>query len=129
MVYYLRIVKASAKSTQRAAACREEESLDAVFGALSDRTRRRLLARLAHGPATVTELAAPFDMSLPAVSKHIKVLERSGLVRRTIDGRVHHCELDPEPLRRASDYVEQYRQFWDETLAALARYAEEEEPR
>jgi DNA-binding transcriptional ArsR family regulator len=120
-------VKASAKARRRPDRDTDgEDSLDAVFGALADRTRRRLLAHLAHGPATVTELAAPFAMSLPAVSKHIKVLERSGLVRRTVDGRVHHCELDPAPLGEASRWVERYRAFWDDALAALARYAEAE---
>lgn len=72
----------------------------------------------------MTELAAPFQMSLPAVSKHIKVLEAAGLVRRRVDGRVHRCALDAGPLRSAQEFVETYRVFWDDTLDALARYVE-----
>lgn len=102
-----------------------DDRLDELFGALADRTRRRLVARLARSPATITELAAPFDMSLPAVSKHIRVLERAGLVVRTIAGRVHICALDGASLRSAAAWLEHYRAFWDDTLAALAEFAEE----
>src|SRR6266852_5734156 len=91
--------------------CREDR-LDLIFRALGDRTRRALLARLAQAPAMVTELAEPFDMSLPAVSRHIKVLERARLVRRTVDGRVHHCALDIEPLQDVEEWIGQYRRFW-----------------
>jgi DNA-binding transcriptional ArsR family regulator len=101
-----------------------DERLDDLYGALADRTRRRLLARLARSPATITQLAEPFDMSLPAVSKHIRVLERAGLVVRTIEGRVHTCALDGEPLRDAAVWLDRYRTFWDDTLAALAEFAE-----
>ena len=72
----------------------------------------------------ITELARPFAMSLPAVSRHIRVLERAGLVRRTVDGRVHQCALDALPLRRAEDWLSFYRRFWDENLDSLARYVE-----
>ena len=102
-----------------------DDRLDDLFGALADRTRRRLLARLARSPATITELAAPFDMSLPAVSKHIRVLERAGLVVRTIEGRVHTCALDGSTLRGAAAWLDRYRTFWDDTLAALAEFAED----
>jgi len=100
------------------------DRLDLLFQALSDRTRRALLDRLSHGPRMVTELAQPFDMSLPAVSRHIRVLERAGLVSRTVDGRVHHCALDPGPLATADRWLRRYRRFWTEQLDALARYVE-----
>jgi DNA-binding transcriptional ArsR family regulator len=101
-----------------------EDRLDIVFGALSDRTRRKLVARLAEAPATIGQLAEPFAMSLVAVSKHVRVLERAGLVRRAIDGRIHRCSLDARKLREATAWLERYRMFWDETLAALAEYVE-----
>jgi DNA-binding transcriptional ArsR family regulator len=101
-----------------------DDRLDELFHALGDRTRRRLLARLARSPATVTELAAPFDMSLPAVSKHIRVLERAGLVVRAIEGRVHTCAFEGQYLRDAAAWLERYRTFWNDTLAALAEFAE-----
>jgi DNA-binding transcriptional ArsR family regulator len=98
--------------------------LDATFGALSDPTRRAILARLAQGQATVTELAAPFDVSLPAVSKHLRVLESAGLLRREIDGRIHRCRLSPEPMKDAARWIEHYRAFWDNQLDALAKFLE-----
>jgi DNA-binding transcriptional ArsR family regulator len=101
-----------------------DDRLDGVFHALSDRTRRALLSRLAAGPAMVTELAEPFAMSLPAVSKHIRVLEGAGLVARTVDGRIHRCTLAPGPLRDIEHWLQFYRGFWSETLDALARHAE-----
>lgn len=104
-----------------------EDRLDAVFHALSDRTRRALVARLAEGPAKITDLAGPFAMSLPAVSKHIRVLEQARLVRRSVDGRVHHCSLGPEPLRTAKQWLDRYRGFWEGTLESLAHYVEETE--
>lgn len=100
------------------------DRLDLVFRALGDQTRRAMLARLAQRSATVTELAEPFDLSLPAVSRHIKVLERAQLVSRTIDGRVHHCALDVAPLRRVDQWLRHYKHFWDANLDALARYVE-----
>ncbi len=101
-----------------------EDRLDLVFHALADRTRRALLERLAGGPAMVTALAAPFAMSLAAVSKHLKVLERARLVRRDVEGRVHRCSLAPEPLEEIGHWLAHYRAFWGETLDALARHAE-----
>ena len=102
-----------------------DDRLDRIFHALSDRTRRALLARLARKPARITELAAPFDMSLPAVSRHIRVLEKARLLRRTVDGRVHRCSLRAGPLREADAWMEAYRPFWEGALDALARYAEQ----
>ena len=104
-----------------------DDRLDLVFSALGDRTRRRLIARLAREPATITELASPFEMSLPAVSKHVRVLERAGLVRRAIDGRIHRCSLDARRLRDATTWLEEYRAFWDDTLARLAAFVEDGE--
>jgi DNA-binding transcriptional ArsR family regulator len=106
-----------------------DDRLDAVFHALGDRTRRALLARLARRPAMITELARPFAMSLPAVSRHVQVLERAGLVRRDIDGRMHRCSLRAEPLRCAQDWLARYRRFWEGNLEALARYVERGEGR
>ena len=101
-------------------------SLDGVFHALADPTRRSILTALADGVRSVTEIAAPFAMSLAAVSKHIRVLERAGLVQRTIDGRVHRMELDASPLRAASSWLEAYRRFWEERFDALGTLLEEE---
>src|ERR1700739_3791035 len=100
-------------------------SLDATFGALSDATRRGILARLAQGEASVSDLAAPFEMSLPAVSKHLRVLERARLVTRRKDGRVHRCRLLPEPMKGAALWIEKYRQFWDRQFDSLAQYLED----
>ncbi|PYQ55836.1 MAG: transcriptional regulator, partial [Acidobacteria bacterium] len=100
-------------STSRAAEARSQARLDVVFHALSDRTRRSLLARLARGPAMVSELAAPFDMSLQAVSKHLRGREAARLVVREVDGRVHDCSLAPGPLRDIERWVEDYRSFWE----------------
>jgi DNA-binding transcriptional ArsR family regulator len=99
--------------------------LDLTFAALADSTRRAMLARLAGGDASVGELARPFRMSRPAISKHLRVLERAGLVRRTREGRVSRCELEASPLREASDWVERYRVFWEGQLDALQRYVEQ----
>jgi DNA-binding transcriptional ArsR family regulator len=105
-----------------------DDRLDLLFRALGDRTRRALLARLAEKPARVTELAEPFAMSLPAVSRHIRVLERARLVVRKVDGRVHHCSLDLAPLKTAEAWLAHYRQFWEGQLEALARYVENDDP-
>ena len=99
--------------------------LDATFSALSDPTRRAILATLRAGSATVSELAEPFDMSLAAVSKHVQALERAGLVQREVEGRIHHISLEAEPLRAAADWVVEYRDFWRERLAALDLYLRE----
>jgi DNA-binding transcriptional ArsR family regulator len=101
-----------------------DDLLDAVFHALGDRTRRALLARLAKRPAMITELADPFAMSLPAVSRHIRVLERAGLVTRSVDGRMHRCSLNPKPFKTIEGWLTHYRKFWEDNLAALAQYVE-----
>ena len=100
------------------------DQLDRVFHALSDRTRRALIARLAEGPGIITDLAAPFDMSFPAVSKHLRVLEAARLVGRAVDGRIHRCSLTAEPLHQAEQWIDCYRPFWEGTLGALAEYVE-----
>ena len=99
--------------------------LDSIFAALSDPTRRTILSHLAEGESTVKQLAEPFEMSLPAISKHLKVLERAGLLAREIDGRVHHCRLEAEPLREAGMWIAHYRRFWEGQFDSLARYLEE----
>jgi DNA-binding transcriptional ArsR family regulator len=98
--------------------------LDATFGALADSTRRAILARLAQGEAMVTELAEPFRVSLPAISKHLRVLESAGLLEREIDGRIHRCRLSAQPMRNAAAWIEQYRAFWESQFDALAKYLE-----
>lgn len=98
------------------------EALDRVFAAIADPTRRAILAALAQEPATITQIARPFPVSLNAISKHILVLERAGLVRREVVGREHRCRLDPAPLRKASAWLEHYRKFWDLRLDALERH-------
>lgn len=81
-----------------------------------------MLARLGETPAKISDLAAPFDMTLPAVSKHVRVLERAGLVRRSVDGRVHRCRLETAPLNEAEEWLHERRVFWEETLESLARH-------
>jgi DNA-binding transcriptional ArsR family regulator len=101
------------------------DPLSTTFGALADPTRRAILARLALGQASVTELAAPFRMSLPAVSKHLKVLERAGLIARGRSAQWRPCRLAAEPLKDATEWLEDYRRFWDESLDRLAEYLDE----
>jgi len=98
------------------------DPLSATFSALADPTRRAILARLASGEATVTELAAPFDMSLPAISKHLKVLERAGLIERGREAQWRPCRLQAEPLREVGDWVAQYRSHWEQSFDRLAEY-------
>ncbi len=98
-----------------------EERLDSTFAALADPTRRAILARLRRGPLRVTEIAAPFAMSLNAVSKHLKLLERARLLRRDVRGREHICSLDARPLSGATDWTAAYREFWESRLDALER--------
>jgi DNA-binding transcriptional ArsR family regulator len=98
--------------------------LDATFGALSDATRRAILARLASGESSVSELAEPFRMSLPAVSKHLRVLERARLLQSTKEGRVHRCRLSPQPLRDAAEWIRFYQKFWQDQMDSLAEYLE-----
>ncbi|HEY3760969.1 MAG TPA: metalloregulator ArsR/SmtB family transcription factor [Verrucomicrobiae bacterium] len=96
--------------------------LDRTFGALADPTRRRILEHLTHGDRCVTDLARPYSMSLPAISKHLRVLERAGLVRRRRDGRVHRLKLDASPMKDAQQWIEEYRRFWEERLDRLDQY-------
>lgn len=102
--------------------------LDRTFAALADPTRRRILAHLARGDQRVTQLARPHRMSLPAVSKHLRVLEKAGLLRRRRYGRVHEMQLDAEPLKKAAQWVEEYRKFWEGSLDRLAAYLERTTP-
>ncbi len=101
------------------------DPLSATFSALADPTRRAILARLSMGETTVTELAAPFEMSLPAVTKHLKVLQRAGLVSQGRQAQWRPCKLTPEPLREATDWLEQYRQQWEQRLDRLESYLRE----
>lgn len=101
------------------------ETLDRTFGALSDPTRRGILAQLTTGEACVTDLAKPHAMSLAAVSKHLLVLERAGLVSRRRDGRVHSLALEVEPLREAQAWIERYRRFWTGNLDRFEEYLEQ----
>jgi DNA-binding transcriptional ArsR family regulator len=103
-----------------------DEQLDRVFSALADPTRRAILARVSQGEATVGELARPFAMSRPAISKHLDVLERAGLVHRVPDGRINRCRFDPEAMRTAAEWMELYRAHWEGQLDALASYLESE---
>lgn len=101
------------------------DRLSATFAALADPTRRAILARLASGEASVTELAEPFDMSLPAISKHLKVLERAGLITRGREAQWRPCRLRANPLKTAADWLEHYRAFWEQSLDRLEGYLEE----
>ena len=99
--------------------------LDATFAALADPTRRAILARLEGGEATVTELAAPFAMSQPAITKHLKVLERAGLISRGRDAQRRPCRLRAEPIKGVAEWAEGYRQFWEQSYDRLDEYLEE----
>lgn len=101
------------------------DQLSGTFAALADPTRRAILARLADGEATVTELATPFEMSLPAVSKHLKVLERAGLITRGRSAQWRPCRLDAAPLRDANEWLETYRQFWESSFDRLEEHLRE----
>jgi DNA-binding transcriptional ArsR family regulator len=101
------------------------DRLSTTFAALADPTRRAILARLASGEASVTDLAQPFEMSLPAVSKHLKVLERAGLIARGRAAQWRPCRLKADPLRDAADWLEHYRQFWEQSLDRLEDYLRE----
>ncbi len=104
---------------------RTSDRLTATFSALADPTRRAILARLARGETSVGELAEPFDMSLPAISKHLKVLERAGLISRGRDAQRRPCRLAAEPLQEISDWVATYQRFWEQRLDRLEAYLEE----
>jgi DNA-binding transcriptional ArsR family regulator len=101
--------------------------LDRIFFALSDPTRRAIVGHLAAGSSTVGELAAPFPISAPAVSKHMKILEGAGLISRRVEGRLHHCTLNPRALEEAQDWLGHYRSFWEARLDELERFLEEAE--
>jgi len=96
-----------------------DTELDLIFAALADPTRRAILAKLARGEATVNELAEPFDVSLPAISKHLKVLERAGLISRGREAQWRPCRLEPAPLQEASTWIETYRDIWEESFSRL----------
>ena len=100
-------------------------ALNLTFAALADPTRRAILARLALGEISVTELAAPFKMSLPAISKHLKVLERCGLIARSREAQWRPCHLEAKPLKEAIDWLEHYRQFWEQSFDRLEVYLQE----
>ena len=101
------------------------DRLSMTFSALADPTRRAILARLASGAASVGELAEPFAMSLPAVSKHLKVLEHAGLIRRGREAQWRPCQLEAGPLKDAADWLEHYRRFWEQSLDRLGDYLDE----
>ncbi|MBC1239353.1 ArsR family transcriptional regulator [Nostoc linckia z18] len=101
------------------------DRLSLTFAALADPTRRAILAHLAKGEASVTELARPFEMSLPAISKHLKVLERAGLIVRSREAQWRPCRLEAEPLKDIADWIEEYRQFWEQNLDRLDEYLQE----
>jgi len=101
------------------------DRLSTTFAALADPTRRAILARLASGEAAVTELGEPFDMSLPAISKHLKVLERAGLIARGREAQRRPCRLEAAPLAEALDWIERYRRFWEERLYRLDAYLQQ----
>ncbi|MFZ5522800.1 MAG: ArsR/SmtB family transcription factor [Pseudomonadota bacterium] len=98
------------------------DHLSSTFAALADPTRRAILARLASGETSVTELAAPFEMTAPAVTKHLKVLERAGLITRSRQAQWRPCQLNAAPLHQAADFIEQYRQFWEQSFDRLDAY-------
>jgi DNA-binding transcriptional ArsR family regulator len=100
----------------------QTDSLSTIFSALADPTRRSILARLTEGPATVTELAAPFAISGPAVSKHLRVLERAGLITRGQEAQWRPCRLEAAPLKEVTEWAEDYRRFWDQSYERLDRY-------
>lgn len=99
--------------------------MSATFSALADPTRRAILARLAGGEASVNDLAEPFKMTLPAISKHLKVLQKAGLITRGRDAQFRPCKLEAEPLKQASDWIDRYRQFWEESFDRLDEYLRE----
>lgn len=101
-----------------------QHAIDLVFAALGDSTRRAIVARLAVGDARVGELAEPFRVSRPAISKHLRVLERARILRRTRVGRECHCSLEPAALQNAASWLDDYRRFWESQLDALQRHAE-----
>ncbi len=104
------------------------DALSAAFGALADPTRRAILSRLADEDATVSQLAGPFDISLPAISRHLKVLETAGLIERSVDAQWRRCSLVSSGLKPVADWIETYRQFWENQFDALDDYLKQAEP-
>ena len=100
----------------------QSSELDATFGALADATRRGILEQLSGGESSVTKLAEPYNISLPAISKHLRVLERAGLLSQEKDGRVRRCRLDAGPMKEASEWIGRYQRFWEQQLDSLASY-------
>ncbi len=105
-----------------------QDALSTTFAALADPTRRAILERLARDPTSVGELAAPFEISLPAISRHLKVLESARLIRREKDAQWRRCRLEATPLREATDWLVQYRRFWEQRFDSLAAYLEDLQP-
>ena len=103
---------------------RAQDPLSETFAALADPTRRAILGRLTGGPASVSELAEPFDISLPAVSRHLRVLSDAGLIAREKDAQWRRCSLSADPLREAADWIERYRPFWEQSFDRLERHLE-----
>jgi DNA-binding transcriptional ArsR family regulator len=101
------------------------DQISSTFSALADPTRRAILARLALGETSVTDLASPFEMSMPAISRHLKVLERAGLIARGREAQWRPCKLKAEPLKQAADWLDEYRRFWDESFDRLGEYLQE----
>jgi DNA-binding transcriptional ArsR family regulator len=99
-----------------------DDSISATFSALADPTRRAILARLALGETSVTELAEPFEMSMPAVSKHLRVLQQAGLISRSREAQWRPCKLNPGPLQQAADWLDEYRKFWEQSFDRLDSY-------
>jgi len=113
--------------TRRRVLVRQSDSLDEVFGALSDPIRRAILTRLAQGECPVSTLGEPFAVSPPAISKHLRVLENSGLIARRKSGRVHYCRLRTDTLCRGGDWIQQLSAFWEQQFDALAKYLDQEQ--
>ena len=113
--------------SEATSAAAQEKGLDAIFGALSDPIRRAIVERLAQGPCSVSQLGAPFAVSAPAISKHLAVLERCGLIARWKTGRVHYCRLVPDPLAGAASWIERHHAFWERQLDALEKYLDRED--
>ena len=107
----------------------QQSQLDRVFGALSDPTRRGILERLSRGETKVGALAAPFDVSQPAISKHLRVLERAGLIQRTRRGREHHIKVDPRPIEEARGWIATYARFWKQQFDEVEIYLKKQEKR
>src|SRR5271170_3601935 len=101
------------------------DQISSTFSALADPTRRAILARLALGETSVTELASPFEMSMPAISRHLKVLEKAGLIARGREAQWRPCKLKAEPMKQAADWLDEYRRFWDESFDRLGEYLQE----